>query len=62
MWNHFITPGWKIASPIISAGVAAKTENLQSAKITSNFSRSLTGGKFLPSTDLSDNGLRLRVM
>ena len=36
MWNVFIKPGFKIPSPIISACVAAKTKNPQSAQITSN--------------------------
>ena len=26
LWNNFIKPGFKIPNPIISAGVAAKTE------------------------------------
>ena len=41
MWNNSIKPGLKIASPIISAGVAAKTKNPQSAQITSNVSKSI---------------------
>ena len=36
MWNIFIKPGFKIASPNISACVAAKTKNPQSAQVTSN--------------------------
>ena len=35
MWNKFIRLGSKIATPIISAGVPAKTKNPQSAQITS---------------------------
>ena len=46
MWNNFIKPGLKLASPLISAGVAAKTKNPQSAQITSNILKSLTSGKF----------------
>ena len=37
LWNHFLKPGLKIGTAIISAGVAAKTENLQSAQVTSKF-------------------------
>ena len=37
LWNNSFEPGLKIASPITSAGVAAKTKNPQSAQITSNF-------------------------
>ena len=62
MWNNFIKQGLKIASPFISVGVAAKTKNPQSARITSNFSKSITGGKILTLTDIHGNGLRLRVM
>ena len=62
MWDIFIKPGLKIATPIISAGVAAKTKNPQSAQITSNVLESLTDGKVLSLTDLHGNGLRLTVM
>ena len=62
MWNSFIKPGLKKATPIISAGVAAKTKSLQSAQITSNILKALTVGKFLSLTDLHGNGLRLKVM
>ena len=34
MWKKFVKPGLKTASPIISAGFAAKTRNLQSAQVT----------------------------
>ena len=33
-WNSFIKPGLKIATPLISAAVAAKTKSPQSAQIT----------------------------
>ena len=52
----------KIASPIISAAVAAQTKNPQSAQITSNILKSLTGVKILNLTDMHGNGLRLKVM
>ena len=51
----------KIATPIISAGVAMKT-NPQSAQVTSNILKSLTGGKILSLTDMHGNGIRLKVM
>ena len=35
MWKTLIEPGLKKASPVFSAGVAAKTINPQSAEITS---------------------------
>ena len=61
MWDIFIKPGLKIATPIISAGVAAKTKNLQSAAVTSNSLKWLTSGKILTYMQ-SGAGLRLRGM
>ena len=61
-WNKFLKPALKIATPIISAGVAMKTKNPQSAQVTSNILKSLTGGKILSLTDLHGRGLRLKVM
>ena len=61
-WKNFIKPGLNIATPIISAGVAAKTKNPQSAQITSNVLKSLKGGKMLSLTDIHGRGLRLKVM
>ena len=49
-WNNFLKRGLKIAAPIISAAVAAKTKNPQSAQITNNNLKSLTGGKILSLT------------
>ena len=60
--KKFIKPGLKVATPLISAAVAAKTKNPQSAQITSNILKSLTGGKVLSLTDMHGNGLRLKVM
>ena len=62
MWNNFIKPGLKVATPIISAGVTAKTKNPQSAQITRNLSKSLTGGKILSVTDMHGHGLRMKVI
>ena len=61
-WNKFLKPALKIATPIVSAGVAAKTKNPQSAQITSNILKTLTGGKILSLTDMHGRGLRLKVM
>ena len=61
-WDSFIKPGLKMATPLISAAVAAKTKNPQSAQVTSNNLKSLTGGKVLSLTDMHGNGLRLKVM
>ena len=61
-WNKFLKPALKIATPIISAGVAMKTKNPQSAQVTSKMLKSLTGGKILSLTDKHGNGLRLKVL
>ena len=61
-WNKFIKPALKKATPIISAGVAMKTKNTQSAQVTSNILKSITGGKILSLTDKHGRGLRLKVM
>ena len=61
-WDKFLKPALKIATPIISAGVAMKTKNPQSAQVTNNILKSLTGGKILSLTDMHGRGLRLKVM
>ena len=61
-WNKFLKPALKIATPVISAGVAMKTKNPQSAQVTSNILKSLTGGEILSLTDMHGRGLRLKVM
>ena len=59
-WDSFIKPGLKIATPLISAAVAAKTKNPQLAQKT-NIIKSLTGGKILSLTDMYGRGLRSKV-
>ena len=61
-WDSFIKTGLKMATPLISAAVPAKTRNPQSAQITNSILKSLTGGKILSLTDMHGNGLRLKVM
>ena len=61
-WDKFIKSGLKMATPLISAVVAAKTKNPQSAQITNTILKSLTGGKILSLTDMHGRGLRLKVM
>ena len=62
-WDKFIKPGLKMATTLISAAVAAKTKNPQSAQVTNSILKTLTGGKILSLTDMhSGAGLRLRVM
>ena len=61
-WDSFIKPGLKTATPLISAAVAAKTKNLQSAQVANSILKSLAGGKILSLTDMHGHGLRLKVM
>ena len=61
-WDKLIKPGLKMATLLISAAVAAKTKNPQSAQVTNTILKSLTGGKILSLTDMHGNGLRLKVM
>ena len=61
-WDSFIKPGLKMATPLISAAVAAKTKNPQSAQVTNSILKSLTGGKILSLADMHGRGLRLKVM
>ena len=61
-WNKFIKPGLKMATPLISAAVAVKTKNPQSAQVPNSILKSLRGGTILSLTDMHGNGLRLKVM
>ena len=62
-WDSFIKPGLKMATPLISAAVAAKTKNPQSAQVANSILKTLAGGKILSLTDMhSAGGLRLKVM
>ena len=61
-WDGFFKPGLKMATPLISAAVAAKTKNPQSDQVTHSILKSLTGGKKLSLTDMHGNGLRLKIM
>ena len=60
-WNRFIRCGLKKTSPINSAGATGKTKNPQVGEVSSFFSRSKTGGKNYSLTDMSGNGLGLKV-
>ena len=51
-----------MATPLISAAVAARLKNPQSAQVTNSILKSLTGGKFLSLTDMQCRILRLRFM
>ena len=61
-WDKVLKPALKIATPIISAGLAAKMKNPQSAQTKSNILKSLTCCKILSLTDMHGRGLRLKDM
>ena len=61
-WDSFIQPGLKMATTLMSAAVAAKTKNLQSAQLTNNILKPLKGAKTLSITNMHGRGLRLKVM
>ena len=43
-WDSFNKPGLKMATPLISAAIAAKTKNPQAAQLTNNILKALTCG------------------
>ena len=61
-WDSFFKPGLKMATPLISSAVAAKTKNPQSAQLTNNILKSITRGKILSLTDMHGRGLSIKVM
>ena len=61
-WDSFIKPGLKMATPLISATVAAKTKNLHTAQITNINLKTLTGVKRLSLIDMHGKGLCLKVI
>ena len=60
-WDSFIKLSLEMATPLISAAVAAKTKNPQSAQVTNSILKSLTGGRVLNLTDMHSRRLRLKV-
>ena len=50
-----------MATPLISAAIAAETRNLQSPQTTNNILKSITGGKIFSLTKMHGRGLRLKV-
>ena len=61
-WNNFLKPVSKMATPLITAAIAAKNESPQSAQTTSNILKPITGGKNLSLIDMHGHELRLKVM
>ena len=61
-WDSFIKQGFKMATPLISAAVAAKIKNPQSAQVMDSILKSLTGGEIFSLTYMHGRGLKLKVM
>ena len=61
-WNKFLKPAVNIAAPFIGMAVSSKTKNPNVGQATTNFLKSISGGKILSLTDIHGNGLRLKVM
>ena len=61
-WNKFLKPAINATAPFIGMAVTVKTKNRKVGQATTNFLKSISGGKILSLTDLHGNGLRLKVM
>ena len=59
-WVSFIKSGLKMATALISAAVATKTKNPQTAQVANSILNSLTGGKIISLTDMHGRGLRFK--
>ena len=49
-----------MATPLISAAVAAKTKNPQSAQVANSILKSLTGGRVLNLTDMHEKWVKIK--
>ena len=61
-WNKFLKAAVNLAASFIGMVVSAKTENPKVVAATTNFLKSISGGKILSLTDMHGHGLRLKVM
>ena len=55
-------PSVNVAAPFIRMAVSAKTNNPKVGQTTTNFLKSISGGKILNLADLHGKGLRLQIM
>ena len=62
VWNKFFKPAINASAPFIGLALSAKTENPKLGQATTNFLKSMSGGRILSRTDMHGNGLRLKVM
>ena len=56
-WNKFLKPALNIASSYIGMALSARTKNPQFGEATSDFFKSLSGGKILSLTDIHGKSL-----
>ena len=61
-WNKFLKSAVMVAAPFIGMAVGAKAKNPKVAAATTNFLKSISGGKILGLTNMHGRGLRLKVM
>ena len=61
-WKKFLNTAVNLAAPFIETAVGAKTKNSKVGQATTNILKSLSGGRFLPTTDQRGNRLRISVM
>ena len=60
-WNKFLNPAINATAPLIGMAVSAKTKNPKVGQATTNFLKSISGGRILSLTDMHGRGLRLKV-
>ena len=60
--NKLLKLSVNVAAPFIGIAVSAETKNPRVGQATTNFLKSISGGRVLSSTDMHGHGLRLRVM
>ena len=60
--NKFLQPAINATAPFMGMPVSAKTQIPKVGEATTNFLKSISGGKILSLTDMHRNGSRFRVM
>ena len=60
--NKFLQPAINATAPFMGMPVSAKTQIPKVGQATTNFLKSISGGKILSLTDMHRNGSRFRVM
>ena len=61
-WNKVLKPAVSVAARFLGMVVSAKTRSPRIGAATTNYSKSISGGKILSLTDMHGNGLRVEVL